>query len=529
MVTNISSQMAMVTSTSLTQCSPSSLGRTSDTPAASHRRATRSSPLPRILALHSGPGGYTRSPSRRRASRGHHAAPHHPHRGGRGRGRGRGRPGRGGRRRRGPGSRGRHRAGGAGLLQRGRGPRGRAPAPARLRRPDPRRPRARPGQPARPSPGAELLGLLVRALPGRAGRPGAGQQDPGRQGRAHGRGQHPRRPGRGHLLPGGVRRRLPVAVRPAGGALGPSRRPRSPGPALHPGRGRPGPGRGPGVRGPARRRAQAPGRPPHRPGRAGDRGMSWGERAQQIVVDGNLLIAMAVAALAGFVSFASPCVLPLVPGYLSYMSGVSGQDLEQRGDRRAGRVVAGAALFVLGFSIVFVALGAALGAVTSWLVLNRNLVTRVAGVLVIVMGLFLAGVIKPGFLYRERRLRADQVPGGLAGALPLGMVFGLGWTPCIGPTLGAVLGLAAVGGGGASRGALLLFAYSIGLGLPFLVAALGFRRALGRFPALRARFRLFEVAGGGMLVVIGLLLLTGLWDTLLTQLKIWSGSITLPL
>ena len=257
--------------------------------------------------------------------------------------------------------------------------------------------------------------------------------------------------------------------------------------------------------------------------------MSWAELAQAIVTDGNPVLALLVAAAAGFVSFASPCVLPLVPGYLSYMSGVSGQDVERHGNRAAGRVVAGAALFVLGFSLVFVALGAALGAVTSWLVLNRGLVTRIAGVLVIVMGLFLAGVVKPGFLYRERRLRADKVPGGLAGALPLGMVFGLGWTPCIGPTLGAVLGLATVGGGGARRGAVLLFAYSLGLGVPFLIAALGFRRALGRFPALRARFRWFELAGGWMLVVIGLLLVTGLWDGLLTQLRVWSGSITLPI
>ena len=256
--------------------------------------------------------------------------------------------------------------------------------------------------------------------------------------------------------------------------------------------------------------------------------MSVAQQAQQLVTTGNLLLAMPVAATAGFISFASPCVLPLVPGYLSYVSGVSGQDVE-RGGRQVGRVLAGVALFVLGFSLVFMALGATLGALTSWLLTNRGLIARVAGVVVIVMGLFLAGVVKPAFLYRERRLRADKVPGGLAGALPLGMVFGLGWTPCIGPTLGAVLGLAAVGGGGVGRGAILLFAYSLGLGVPFLIAALGFRGAVGRFPALRRRFRLFELAGGGMLVVIGLLLVTGLWDSLLNQLRVWAGSVNLPL
>ncbi|HZD73926.1 MAG TPA: cytochrome c biogenesis protein CcdA [Actinomycetota bacterium] len=256
--------------------------------------------------------------------------------------------------------------------------------------------------------------------------------------------------------------------------------------------------------------------------------MSVADQAQHLVTTGNLLLAMPVAAAAGFISFASPCVLPLVPGYLSYVSGVSGQDVEQ-GRRQVGRVLAGVALFVLGYSLVFVALGATLGALTAWLFAHHQVISRVAGAVVIVLGLFLAGVVKPAFLYRERRFRTDRIPAGLAGALPLGMVFGFGWTPCIGPTLGAVLGLTAAGGGGLQRGAILLFVYSLGLGVPFLIAALGFRGAVGRFPALRRRFRLFELAGGGVLVVIGLLLVTGMWDTLLNQLRVWAGSVNLPL
>jgi cytochrome c-type biogenesis protein len=244
-----------------------------------------------------------------------------------------------------------------------------------------------------------------------------------------------------------------------------------------------------------------------------------------VVAQGNLVAAMAVAVAAGFVSFASPCVLPLVPGYLSYMSGLTGADLAAREAGAVRRTALAAGLFVVGFSLVFVTLGAALGGLTGWLIANRSVVIRVAGVGVIVLGLFMTGLVRLPWLYRERRLRMDRVPAGLAGALPLGMVFGLGWTPCIGPTLGAVLTLAAATGG-AARGAVLLFAYSLGLGVPFLLAGLGFRFALGWFAGLRRRVRALELAGGVMLVAIGVLLVTGLWEGFLIWLQVRAGSFT---
>lgn len=262
------------------------------------------------------------------------------------------------------------------------------------------------------------------------------------------------------------------------------------------------------------------------------------EAFSEAVTSGSLLIAVPVAVIAGLVSFLSPCVLPLVPGYLSYVTGLAGTELaEPDGPERSGgaggaavatkvrtgrhRVLAGTALFVLGFSAVFVSLGAFFGYVGSNLVEHETTVNRVLGVLTIVLGLSFLGLL-PG-MKREFRAMHLAPRGGLAAAPVLGVLFGVGWAPCIGPTLGAVQAMA-FDSANAGRGALLTFAYCLGLGLPFLGFALGMRRLLGTVGWFKAHYRLVVRTGGVMLCVLGLLLLTGLWSELSVQMRIWTSN-----
>jgi cytochrome c-type biogenesis protein len=235
------------------------------------------------------------------------------------------------------------------------------------------------------------------------------------------------------------------------------------------------------------------------------------------VTSGSLLLALPIAAVAGVVSFASPCVLPLVPGYLSYVTGMSGADLAQEAQERRGRLLAGCGLFVLGFSVMFVSAGAVFGGLGRWLLEYADPITRVLGAVTIVLGLAFAGAVP----WLQRTVKPGRLPAaGLAGAPLLGLLFGLGWTPCIGPTLAAVQALA-VTEASAARGAVLSFAYCLGLGLPFVAAALAYRRALGAFGAVKRHYQAVMRVGGGLLVLIGLLLVTGLWGELTATLQGW--------
>lgn len=228
----------------------------------------------------------------------------------------------------------------------------------------------------------------------------------------------------------------------------------------------------------------------------------------ETALSGSMLLAVPVAVLAGLVSFFSPCVLPLLPGYLSYTTGLSGADLADADAKpHRGRMLAGSSLFVLGFSTVFVGLGVLSASVSRFFFSNSRTFTIVLGVLAIVLGLAFAGLV-PLF---QRDVRVHKVPAvGLAAAPVLGFLFGLGWTPCIGPTLAAILGLA--GYQDPTRGGLLLAFYSLGLGVPFILAALLWRRALGGLSFIRRHQQWVTRIGGAMLVLIGVLLLTGWWD-----------------
>ncbi|MFI2300936.1 cytochrome c biogenesis CcdA family protein [Actinacidiphila glaucinigra] len=242
--------------------------------------------------------------------------------------------------------------------------------------------------------------------------------------------------------------------------------------------------------------------------------------ANQTVLNGALLAAVPIALLGGLVSFFSPCVLPLVPGYLSYVTGVTGTDLAEA---RRGRMLAGASLFVLGFTAVFVSGGALFGNFGWTLQEHRAVISKVLGALTIVMGLAFMGLVG-GITQREFRFHRRPTMG-LVGAPLLGLLFGIGWTPCIGPTLAAVNALA-FNEASAGRGALLTAVYCLGLGLPFIVAAVAFRRALGAFGWVKRHYVWVMRIGGGMLVAVGLLLVTGLWDHIVYQMQIWSSGFT---
>jgi cytochrome c-type biogenesis protein len=237
----------------------------------------------------------------------------------------------------------------------------------------------------------------------------------------------------------------------------------------------------------------------------------------EIVFSGQLLLAIPVAILAGLVSFASPCILPLVPGYLAYIGGFTdGRSSARRGDRRGrNRLLAGVGLFVLGFALVFVLTGVVFGFAGFWLNQYRDLITRIAGVVVMAMGLVFVGA----FGFAQRTVKARWRPRmGLAGAPLLGAVFAVGWTPCTGPTLTAINSLS-LSTGSPWQGGLLALFYALGLGIPFLLIALGFGWATGAVKFLKRHIRAINLLGGLLLIVIGLLMVSGVWNAWLLDLQ----------
>ncbi|MFI9401675.1 cytochrome c biogenesis CcdA family protein [Nocardia sp. NPDC052316] len=274
-----------------------------------------------------------------------------------------------------------------------------------------------------------------------------------------------------------------------------------------------------------------------------------GDSFQQTAATGPLLLALGACLLAGLVSFASPCVVPLVPGYLSYLAGLVGAEAppatvaqatgaqpspvtvaSAKADLRAGRLrVAGAAgLFVAGFTVVFVLATATVFGVIQTLNVNRELLQRIGGVVTILMGLVFIGLIPA--LQRDTRMEPRRLTS-IAGAPLLGGVFALGWTPCLGPTLSGVMAVAAgTEGTTAVRGVALIVAYCLGLGLPFVILAFGSASALRGVGWLRRNSRTIQVAGGILLVLVGAALVTGVWDQFVGWVRdAFVSEVTLPI
>jgi cytochrome c-type biogenesis protein len=248
----------------------------------------------------------------------------------------------------------------------------------------------------------------------------------------------------------------------------------------------------------------------------------------ELVIDANLLVAGTIAFAAGIVSFASPCIIPLVPGYLSYMTGLSGTELSRADAVNRFRVLGGGIMFVLGFAVPFTLLGFLGGALGATLASRPFQVGM--GSLVILLGLAFAGVLPFDILGRERRISDQAIDRGMLGAMPLGFIFGVGWTPCIGPALAAIFGISAVGGAtNPARGGILAFIYALGLGLPFILFGLLFHRASTTLGFLRRNARGFQIGGGVMLVAVGLAIVTGLWDLFIRTIQPYIQSFEPPL
>ncbi|MER3445714.1 MAG: cytochrome C biogenesis protein [Candidatus Dadabacteria bacterium] len=215
-----------------------------------------------------------------------------------------------------------------------------------------------------------------------------------------------------------------------------------------------------------------------------------------------------LAFLAGVVSFVSPCVLPLIPGYISMVSNLSFQELKKESvEGRTRKILFPSVLFVLGFSAVFITLGVSASLIGGFLSRNKLLLFRISGAIIIIFGLFVMDILKISQLYREKRINMPHGNLGFIGTFFLGIAFGFGWTPCIGPILASIL-LYASTTGGAAKGAALLFVYSIGLGLPFLLTGIALSRALTAFGWIKRHYGLYKGTVGGVLVIIGILMLT---------------------